>query len=585
MRASARWTARWAALALTAAALTAAAQASAQPRGRGRQRPQAPAHDAAQSGDDAQAPAPRTEPEIAPPSDPLAISPEIRERIGSDWDRGPAGPAGPLAHRRWFPYYEEQQGDSRLRLLPPFLIEQTRGLRDPSQARYGVPSTEDTEGLYSLLYYRRRSLKLDMDVVFPAFWRVRDGDSDSVVLGPWVHREAPNEHDNWLAPLYFEGKRKDGGYFHAPLLLTTSHWGADSAFTLVGPYFRARGGSNVDMGVAPFFFHGDNGNIEGNRSTYTLIPPLIFYHAEHELDGTSITVAGPVIAQSDPKRDVLDVAPFFFHIKGKPETGGIAEEHTTVFPFFHYGHDPDSTLFILPGYYRNVGRNYDTMLSLLYSRVETRNGATSLTAAGPIVPLWWDYRDRDIGAHTWALAPFIMHSQSPSEHDWLTPLAGRFETYGESTTWWIFPTFTFASGRHGWENDFHPLVYVGRNDDSSHTVIAPVFWDFASSKGRQTVAFPLYWRFADLTDDSVIQVAANTVYVQKKVVGGIDWEFHLVPLFSYGENPTGYFWNVLFGLAGYSQHADGGQVRALWIPINVGGGSAPPAGARAADAR
>ncbi len=586
MSARARRASRWLAAALGAAALAAGATAEAQPRGgRGRPRAQPPAPSAQpDASDEAQAP-PRTEPEIAPPADPLAISPSVRDRIGSDWDRGPPGPVGTLDRRRWFPYYEERKGDSRLRLLPPFLVEQSRGLPDPSQRLYGVPSTEDTQGLYGLLYYQRRSLQLDMDVVFPAFWRVRSGESDAVVLGPWVHREAPGAHDNWLAPLYFEGKRRDGGYFHSPVLLTTSHWDTEGAFTLVGPYFRARSGTNVDLGVAPFFFHGDNGNLEGNRSTYTVIPPLIFYHGEHELDGTSMTVAGPVIAQSDPKRDVFDVAPLYFHIKGKPETGGIAEEHTTLFPFFHYGHDPDHSLFILPGYYREVGRTYDTLLSLFYSHVETRSGSTSLTAAGPIVPLWWDYRDRDIGTHTWALAPFIMHSQSPSEHDWLTPLAGRFETYGESTTWWIFPTFSFQSGRHGWENDFHPLVYVGRNDDSSHTVIAPVFWDFASPKGRQTVAFPLYWRFADLTDDSVIQVAANTVYLQKKVVGGLDWEFHFVPLFSYGENPSGYFWNVLFGLAGYSQYATSGQVRALWIPFNVGGGSTLPAGARAADAR
>ena len=102
-----------------------------------------------------------------------------------------------------------------------------------------------------------------MDVVFPAFWRVRDGDSHVVVAGPVVHREAPGENDNWLAPLYFAGSRPDGGYFHSLALLTTSHWSASGAFTLVGTYFRDRTGSNVDLGVVPFFFHGDNGSTAG----------------------------------------------------------------------------------------------------------------------------------------------------------------------------------------------------------------------------------------------------------------------------------------------------------------------------------
>jgi len=559
--------------AICAALHLSAGGAAAQVRGRGRPPPpprQEPKHDDA----DDQAPTPRTEPELAPPANPLAISPETEKRIGSDWDGGPPAPVGELSHTRWFPYYEERQGDYRLRLLPPLFVEQTRGLEDPSQGLYGVPKQEDTQGLYGLLYYRRRSLKLDIDVVFPALWRVRDGDSHLVVAGPVVHREAPGEHDNWLAPLVFEGKTKDGGYFHTPLLLTTSHWGTDGAFTLVGPYFRTRTGSDVDLGVAPLFFHGDNSNLDGNRRSYTVIPPLLYYHRERELEGGSMTVVGPVIQQSDPKRDVFDVAPLFFHIQGKPQTGGVLEEHTTLLPFFHYGHDPDQSLFIVPGYYRRVTRTSDTLLTPFFSSAETRGGAARTMAAGPILPLWFDHRDRDVGVHAWALAPLFFSSESPSGHDWLTPLIGRFESYGQSRTWWVFPTLVLTSDKHGWEGDLHPLVYIGRDDDSTHTVVAPVFWDFASSKGRTTIGFPVYWRFASAPDDSVTQLAGNTLYMQKRVANGIDWQFHFAPLFSYGESPTGYFWNILFGLAGYSRDGDRSQVRALWAPFDFGG--SPP---------
>jgi hypothetical protein len=524
--------------------------------------------------DDDHAPPMRVEPAIAPPQDPLAVSPEVSEKLGSDWTAGPPAPEGSLHHTRWFPYYEERRGEYRLRLLPPLFVEQTRGLPDPSQARYGVPQTPDTQGLYGLVYYRRRSLALDMDVVFPAFWHVRDGDSHVVVAGPLVHREAPGENDNWLAPLYFQGSRADGGYFHSPLLLTTSHWNPRGAFTLAGLYFRTRTGSDVDMGVAPLVFHGDTGSLEGNRRSYTLIPPLLFYHESHELDSSSMTVVGPVIARSDPKRDVFDVAPLFFHIRGKPESGGVAEEHTTLFPFFHYGHNADTSLFVVPGYYRRVTKTSDTLLSLVYSHVEGRGGATSLTAVGPVVPLWWSYTDRDLDAHAWALAPFAYTYHGPTGHDWLTPVVGRFQRYGQSTTWWAFPTFTFTTDTHGWETDFHPIVYTGRTDDASHTVVAPIYWDFANPKSRTTVGFPVFWRFADGQD--VTQVAVNTLYMQKPVAGGLDWQFHILPLFSYGHSPDGYFWNVLFGLAGYSRAGVSAEVRALWIPIHVGGGAPSP---------
>ena len=127
------------ALALAAVVLLAAKGASAQRR-RPQQAEPKPEPKAAPSEDEEDhAPVVRTEPEIPPPADPLALSPDARARIGSDWDARPPSPEGSLEATKWFPYYEERRGDYRLRLLPPFVIEQTRGLRDPSQARWDLP--------------------------------------------------------------------------------------------------------------------------------------------------------------------------------------------------------------------------------------------------------------------------------------------------------------------------------------------------------------------------------------------------------------------------------------------------------------
>ncbi len=505
----------------------------------------------------------RAEPEPVVPTNPLDMSPEVRSRIGTDSDLTPPAPTGEM-QRKYFPYYEEKKNDYRLRLLPPLYLEHTRGLDTEKQ---------DRESLIGLLYYQRRSPKLDADVLFPLAWRVRENQNHVYVFGPLAHREAPGEHDNWFAPLFFEGSRPKAGYFHAPLLLTTSHYSEEGAFTLVGPYYRTRDKTDVDMGLVPFFFHGDNGSIDGNRRTYTLIPPLLFFHSYHEMDQSSFTVAGPIIASSDTKRSVFDVAPFFFHIEGKPESGGIHENHTTLLPFFHYGRSETESLFVVPGYLRRVTPTTDTMLTPFYSSATTRNNATRFTAIGPGLPLFYDYRDIDIGLHAWAMAPFYYQSDSPRGHDFLTPLFGKFETYGVSRTWWALPTITVTTDQHGWEADLHPILYFGRSDRSTHSVVAPFFWDFASPRGRTTIGFPFYWRFADTSDDSVIQVAGNTLYMQKKAVGGTDWQFHVLPFFSYGEDPNGYFWNVLFGLAGYQRSGSYAQVKAFWIPIQVAGPS------------
>ncbi len=506
----------------------------------------------------------RAEPIAQPPADPLEVPPQVRSRIGTDSDFTPPPPTGRL-EREWFPVYTERRGEYRFRMVPPLYLEHTR---------YADTPKEDSESLTGLLYYRRRSPNFDADVLFPAAWRIRDRDNHVLVLGPFAHREAPNEHDNWLAPLVFSGSRKDGGYFHSPLLLTTSHWSEKGAFTLTGPYFRDRTGSDVDWGVAPLLFHGDNGNVDGARRTYTLIPPLLYYHREREIDETSLTVAGPIISASSPKRQNFHIAPFFFSIRGKPETGGIRESHTTLFPLFHYGMTDEKSLFVVPGYIRRVTRTADTLVTPIVTHATTRNGSTSLTMVGPIAPIYYGYSDVDIGYRATGILPFYFGTNGPTGWSILTPLFGRWESYGVSRSYWFFPNITVSSDLHGWETDLHPILYAGRSDDSSHTVIAPVFWDFANKKGRTTIAFPLYWRFADQTDDSITQVAGNTLYRQKRTAGGIDWQFHLLPLFSYGENPSGYWWNVLFGLAGYDKAGSYSRIKAFWIPITVSGHSA-----------
>jgi hypothetical protein len=513
----------------------------------------------------------RTEPQAQVPADPLEVTPELKERIGSDHDGSPPSPTG-TTQRTFNGVYQETKGDYRLRLLPPFYLEHTRGLRG-AEAGYGLPTGEDTESLYGLVYYRRRSPNTDADVLFPLAWRVREKQSHLFVFGPIAHREAPDEHDNWLAPAFFQGSRKTGGYFHTPFLLTTSRWDTEGAFTLTGPYFRDRTGTDVDWGVAPLFFRGDNGNFDGARKTYTLIPPLLFFNREKELEESRLTVVGPVISRSNPKRGIFDVAPLFFHIWGKPDTGGVKESHTTLFPLFHYGTSPDQSLFVVPGYLRRTTPTVDTMITPLFTHSTTRNGATSLTALGPILPLYWNYVDKDIGFRWNAVWPLFYNHNGPAGFGYWNPLFGHFEEYGRSRTTWVAPSLVVTSDVNGWGVDLYPVAFVGREKKSSHSVLAPVLWDFASERSRSSVVFPFYWRFANTEEGSITQVSLNTLYREKRVAGGIDWQFHFLPLFSVGDTPNGHWWNLLFGLAGYDRSGSYARIKAFWIPIPVSGPS------------
>lgn len=521
--------------------------------------------------DEPQGPSPSSRPQVASePSikqadDPLALPEGVSERIGTDYDGKPPSPEGKV-ETSYFPLFTERKGDYRLRLVPPLYLEHTRGLDTTTGER---TTQTDTESLTGLLFYQRRSPTKDRDVLFPLMWRWREDQNHVFVLGPIAHREAPHEHDNWLAPAFFQGRRKDGGYFHSPLLLTTTHWGEKGAFTLVGPYFRDRTARDVDMGVAPLYFHGDNGDIDGARKTYTLIPPLLYFHKEKELDESQLTVVGPVISQSNPKRNIFDVAPLFFHITGKPETGGVVESHTTLFPLFHYGHSPTQNLFIVPGYLRRRTPTVDTIITPLFTHSTTRNNSTNLTMVGPIFPIYYRKTDVDIGYSATGVFPFFYNSSSPTHSTFAIPLFGRSESYNISRTYWIFPSIVYDRSITGWEVDIHPVVYLGREKKKEHTVLAPFFWDFASPKGRTTIGFPLYWRFTDTNDGTVTQITANTLYREKRAVGGTDWQFHLLPLFSYGQSPQGSWSNLLFGLLGYDADGPQTKIKFFWIPITV----------------
>ena len=515
------------------------------------------------------------DPSVVPPSDPLAISSEMRERIGSDWDGRPAGPLEDKLHRNYFPYYEERRADYRLRLLPPFYLEHTRGLPHvPSVGRYNAATQTDRESLFGLVYYQRRSARYDSDVLFPLAWRFRRDDDHTLLIGPYLHREAPGKNDNWLFPLAFTGSRPDGGYLHIPLLLTFSQHDEKSAFALVGPYFRKRVGQDVDLGVAPFFFHGESVTTAGTNKSYTIVPPLAFYHRESELEGISTTVAGPVVVEQTPKRSIFDVAPLFFHISGRPEDSGVRESHTTLAPLFHYGYSPTQRLLVTPLFMFRQTPTVNTTITPFFTHSTTRNGATQLNVVGPGVPLFFHFRDRDIDLSRWGLMPLAYHSTSPTHNDWWTPLFARFEDRGISTTTWVFPSIVRQTSTEGSSTDVYPLFFSGSDKKDKHLVVAPFVWEFESPKSHTTIAAPLFWRFADKTDESVTQVAGNTLYMSKRVAGGTDWQFHFLPLFSYGKNPEGHWWNVLFGLTGFERAGAYSRTKIFWIPFQTSGPSA-----------
>lgn len=492
--------------------------------------------------------------EVLLPEEPLKISKNVKKTIGSDAPKDTEVDPNESTKRKWYGlYYEERRGDYRLQTVFPLWMRRQQ--------------PNDTASLYGPLYYRRRSEKKDADVIFPAFWNLRNGEERTTVVGPVAWRRAPGKTDNWVAPLVFQGTRNGGGYLHIPPLLTFTKHTETSGFNLVGPaYCSWKGGStcsmrtaeSMDLGLAPLYFYGRT-----STSEYEVIPPLLHYYRYNDIGEKSLNIWGPLLWKRDRKRSAFHVLPLFYHLWGQDE------DHVTVLPLFHYGRKGTSSLFINPLYISATGdKGEKTFVTWGYARYRGR------THLDMVTPLYWNYRDPDIGLSKHLLFPFWYSLKSPRESSWaLFPFGGYFHRYGIRRTTWVTPFFQHSQGIDGWKTNIHPVLYMGRTQTRSHFVLFPVFWDFAAPKGRDTVAFPIFWRFDN--GQRVTQLFLNTYYQERKLKNGTDWQFHFFPLFSFGDTPEGHWWRVLLGLAGYTREGSMTKIHAAWIPIELTSASAP----------
>lgn len=489
------------------------------------------------------------------PQDPNEIPMIIRGKIGTDSSTEPERGRGTKTERSFYGlYYSEKSGSYSFRTLFPLWLERDQ--------------PNDRASMYTPLYINRRSTDYDADIVFPLFWRLRDHAVHTTIVGPYLHREAeptadaPGRHDNWLSPFFYEGQTSDGGgYFHVPLLGVFTKHTAARGLNIAGPLFCSwRGGpgcdsrtaDDIDMGIAPFYFYGHD-----ESSEYEVIPPLLHYYHYNDIGDSSFNLWGPVLLEHSRESDVFNLMPIYWRNWGKNE------DHLTVFPLFHYGYKGASNLLITPLFVNANGEHGEhTFATYLYAHYK---GRTELSMYTPFV---WHYQDPDIGLDREIVFPFVYRNVSPRSNDLaLFPLFAHFKRYGLSEQTFITPFFRYEHDVTGWETDVLPLFWSGRSYTSTHLVLAPIVWDFAQAHGRQTVIVPAYYRFAD--DTTVSQLALNTYYHEKQVTGGREWEFHFFPLFSYGESPTGHWWNVLYGLAGYTRESTAATMRMFYIPIEL----------------
>ncbi|OQX67489.1 MAG: hypothetical protein B6A08_15265 [Sorangiineae bacterium NIC37A_2] len=492
------------------------------------------------------------------PDDPLAMSESVQETIGSDFMQEDSL-SRPATRRRFYGlYFEESNPVERYRVLFPLWGERTKKVQLPELELPG----QDRASLY-LFYYNRRAPQHQDDILFPLFWNVQNPleNERSTIVGPFVNRRGPNKSDDWLFPLYMTGTRPDGAYTVIPPLLTMMKRNAEGGLNIVGPAFCSftggqhcdtRTASDIDLGIAPFYFFGQN-----KSRLYEVIPPLLHYYRYSPRSEDWLNVYGPYYREEKGERSIFHFLPVYYSMWGKDE------RHTTLLPFFHYGYKGHQNLLITPLFLNRTGEAHDkTFVTYLYAR---HRGHVELDM---ITPLYFHHREPSIGLDRKLFFPFLYSNVSPREQTTVFfPFYSDSERFGVSRSTWVTPIFNYKRDLDGWSFKALPSIFVGESGGKQHRVVAPLFFDFQSHTSRQTIGFPLFWRFAE--QDSTSTIVANTYYHEKRYKNGVDWQFHFLPLFSYGKRPDGHFWNILFGMTGFTRKGAASELRLLYIPIEL----------------
>ena len=393
-----------------------------------------------------------------------------------------------------------------------------------------------------LLFYQRRSPRWDADVFFPAVWRVRPREQGAHRRAVPPPRGAAGARQLARAAL-FQAKLQGTAATFTRCRSDELHWNE------VRVHDR---GAMLPRSNAARRRHGRRPVLVPRRQRRPrrrqgrphpagpLFPPRARDRRELVHGGRARHL------ETDPKRSIFDVAPFFFSIRGKPETGGVKEAHaSSALPLRHEARRTSSSS---PGYIRRVTPTADTMITPFFSRARRGKGLDVAHRRRPDPADLPQQRRRGRGLRRPRHLPFYFRLVEARRDRRSPPLYGTVESYNVTRTHWVFPNITYTRDTDGWETDVHPLVYPGAARDSSHTVVAPIFWDFASPKE------PHHGRLPRSTGASPTRAARSprspaTRLTRAPGLGRHGLAVPPPPAVLLWREPAGYWWNVLFSLA------------------------------------
>ena len=369
------------------------------------------------------------------------------------------------------------------------------------------------------------------------------------------------------------GQRRDGGgYLHIPPLLTFTQHTDDGGL-------QHRRAAVLQVEGRPVLrpaHRRRHRSAASRRSTSTARTSAASTSSSRRCSTTTATASsatrsfnlwGPLLWEHSRESDVFNIMPLFWHNWGKNE------DHITrlsALPLRLRGQR--SNLLVTPLFLTARGEKGEiTFVTWGYARYRGR------TELDMVTPLYWHYRDPDIGLDAHAALPVLLPvARRPRGDDTgVFPFYGHFKKPATSARrTWITPFFRHTHDLDGLGDEHLPVPLLGREQRDARTlVVAPFFWDFASPHSRTTVRLPAASGASPTTTRLAARRATPTI-TRRRCGGGTRLGVPLLPGLLVRRVARRAL--VERALRPRRLHARGPmtKVRALWVPIPLS--SDPP---------
>ena len=369
----------------------------------------------------------------------------------------------------------------------------------------------------------------------------------------FAHSWSPRSASYWLGPWYdshsFDEKRSERRFrMFFPLYWQTrgpTPDGIRDTVTLFPLYHRSRD-PRRDLTITPL---GGMRRDRAAKSETGLIGPVA-WHKSPTVSGWALL---PFWVDAHDARDRSHTRVAFPLWVGFRAPGRRAD---VVFPLYWYFREPGETnLTLFPLYFRirkddPREDDVDVVFPVYWS---WRSNRRSL---GVVPPVYW--RAGPDGGGAMAVFPLLFHARSQKRSYFVFwPLVWDFDYKVERRHRRYYALWYNHQDAKGWSAGLFPLVFWNRHQDSSHSIIFPVFWHFSDRKADTRTVFVTLFFHRKKAAHTTFGLAPIFWTTSDKAGG---FSLTLLPLFHYRGRVTEWrLWTLPFG---YSRTA---LVRQGWF--------------------